>query len=130
MIALLLNRYVLGFLGIAAMALGVMLAWSRFVAEPYREEGRVEVRDKLLPVLAKAKGQLDADVEAFAKVTAALEALKANSERLKKQASQAQKVKIVRQEVEKVRVEVIEKIVPAGATECERVTDVIEKALR
>ena len=130
MIALLLNRYVLAFVGIAAMALGIMLAWSRFVAEPYREEGRAEVSAKLLPVLAKAKGQLDADVEAFAKVTAALELLKANGERLKKQSAQAQKVKIVRQEVERTRIEYIDRLVPTGATECERVTDVIEKALR
>ena len=79
---------------------------------------------------AKMQPQLDSAVAALAESAKAMAVLKANSERLKQQAAQAQKVKIVRQDVEKVRVEAIEKIVPAGATECERTADVIEKALR
>ena len=84
----------------------------------------------MLPALAKAKAQLDRDVEAFGKVTAAIEVLLAETLRLEVKAAQAQKVKIIRQEVEKTRVEVIEKIVPIGATECEKTADVITKALR
>ena len=126
MIALLLNRYVFGLVASVALMAGIYFAWERFVADPYREQGR----EAMLPTLAKAKAQLDRDVEAFAKVTAALELLKADSERLKRLAAQAQKVKILRQEVEKTRVEYVERLVPTGATECERTADVISKALR
>ena len=126
MIGLLLNRYVFGLIASLALMAGVYFAWERFVADPYREQGR----ETMLPALAKAKAQLDRDVEAFGKVTAALEVLHAETLRLEVKAAQAQKVKIIRQEVEKTRVEVIEKIVPIGATECEKTADVITKALR
>ena len=126
MIALLFNRYVFGLLASLVLMASGYFAWERFVVKPYREEGRAQ----MLPALEKAKAQLDRDVEAFAKITASIEIIKADSERLKKLAVAAQKVKIIRQEVEKTRVEYIDKIVPAGATECEQTADVIEKAFR
>lgn len=130
MIALLLNRYVLGLIGVAALSLLSLFAWSHFVAEPYREAGRAQGRSELLPTLKTATAQLDRDTAAFGEITKAFAVLKANSERLRTQAAQAQKVKIVRQEVEKTRVEYIDRFAPAGDTECERTTDAIKRVLR
>ena len=126
MIALLLNRYVLGFVGFTALALAGMFAWSHLVAEPYRAQGRAQ----MLPTLASATAQLDRDTAAFGEITKAFAVLKANSERLRSQAAQAQKVKIVRQDVEKTRVEYIDRVVPVGDTECARTSDAIKRVLR
>ena len=123
MIALLLNRYVFGFIGVTALALASMFAWSHLVAEPYRAQGRAEMKAKMQP-------QLDGAVAALAESAKAMAVLKANSERLKQQAAQAQRVKIVRQDVEKTRVEIIEKFVPVGDTECARTSDAIKRVLR
>ena len=88
-----------------------------------RAEGRAEVTAKLQP-------KLDIAVAALAESQKAVTALKENSERLKQLAAQAQKVKIVRQGVEKTRIEYIDRIVPTGATECDRTSDAIKKVLR
>ena len=126
MIALLLNRYVIGLLASLALMAGVYVAWERYVAEPYRAQGRAA----MVPALATATAQLDRNVEAFGEISKSFAVLKEASDRLAVLAAQAQKVKIIRQEVEKTRVEYIEKIVPTGATECEQTADVISKALR
>ena len=126
MIGLLLNRYVIGLLASLALMAGVYFAWQHFVAGPYRAEGRAE----MVPTIERTNNQLNADTEAFKTIEKAFGEIKENSERLKKLAAQAQKVKIIRQDVEKTRVEYIDRLVPVGATECERTADVITKALR
>ena len=123
---LLLNRYVLSLVASLAFAAGSYFAWQHYVAGPYRAQGRAE----MLPTLASATTQLDHDTAAFGEIAKALGSIKENSERLKKQALRAQQVKIVRQEVEKTRIEYIDRIVPAGDTECERTSDAIKKVLR
>ena len=122
----LLLPYVLYAIGAAAIIGGVYFAWQHFVAGPYRAEGRAE----MVPTIARSTNQLKADTEAFKTIEKAFGEINENSDRLKKLAAQAQKVKIVRQEVEKTRVEYIDRLVPTGATECERTADVITKALR
>ena len=126
MIGLLLNRYVIGLIGSLALMAGVYFAWQHFVAAPYRAEGRAE----MVPTIERSTNQLKADTEAFKTIEKAFGEFNENSDRLKKLAAQAQKVKIVRQEVEKTRVKYIDRLVPTGATECERTADVITKALR
>ena len=122
MIALLLNRWVIGLVASLVLIAGGYFAWQR-VVEGYRAEGRAEMKAKMQP-------QLDSAVAALAESQKAMAVLKENSERLKQLAAQAQKVKIVRQGVEKTRIEYIDRIVPTGATECDRTSDAIKKVLR
>ena len=122
MIALLLNRWVIGLVASLVLMAGGYFAWQR-VVEGYRAEGRAEMKAKMQP-------QLDSAIAALAESQKAMAALKENSERLKGQAAQAQKVKIVRQDVEKARIADIDRIVPTGATECDRTSDAIKKVLR
>jgi iron uptake system EfeUOB component EfeO/EfeM len=132
--ALLLNKYVFwavaGIAVAAGLYFGVSYAWNHYVAEPYRAEGRAEMLNELQPVIDAQTKRLEADKAAFKQIEVAFAAINANSERLKRLAAQAQKVKIVRQEVETVRVEFLEKLIPTGETECQRMDDVISKALR
>lgn len=45
----LLLKYGAGAIGIICMALAVWWAWGHYIAEPYREQGRIEVRKELQP---------------------------------------------------------------------------------
>lgn len=109
---------------------GSYFAWQRYIAEPYRAEGRAQEAERLQPIIKDYTDRLEADVKAFKEIEKAFTAINAHSERLKKLATQAQKVKSVRQGEEKTRVDNIDRIVPTGETECLRVFDVIDRALR
>ena len=126
MIALLLNRYVIGVIASLALAAGGYFAFQHYVAEPYRAQGRLE----MVPALVSATNQLERDIEAFKRIEAAMLELKAGSDRLKKQIAIAQAANANRRVVETTRIEYIDRIVPTGNTECERTTDAIKKVLR
>ena len=134
MIALLLNRWVLGLIGSLALMAGLYFAWNHFVVEPYREEGRIQgqakARAELLPLLEAATAQLDRDVAAFGEITKAFAVIKRESARLKLQAENAIVIKAARNKAADVRVEYIGRLVPSGANECERTSDSITKVLR
>ena len=126
MIALLLNRYVLSLIGALALMAGGYWLWQHYVAAPYRAEGRME----MIPAIATLTKQLESDVEAFGKINGYMLEIKAGSDRLKKQVAAAQTANTGRRTIEKTRIEYIDRIVPAGNTECERTTDAISKGLR
>lgn len=134
LIALIFNKYTFGALAAVAVAAGLYYgishAWNKYVAEPYRAEGRAQEAKRLQPVIEAQTKRLEADIAAFQQVEKAYIELNANSERLKKLAAQAQKVKIVRQVEEKERIVYLDSIVPSGETECHRMDDVISRALR
>ena len=125
--------YTLAFKGLAIVAVmaglyfGVSHAWNKYVAEPYRAEGRAQEGKRLLPTIEAQSNALEADIKAFKEIEKAFLAINENSERLKKLAVQAQKVKIVRQVEERERIEYLEKLVPVGNTECEKVFDAIDR---
>ena len=133
-LALLLNKNVLGGLAILAAVIGLYFgvshAWNKYVAEPYRAEGRAQEAKRLQPVIETQTKRLEADIAAFQQIEKAFAAINANSERLKTLAAQAQKVKIVRQVEERERIEYLEKLVPVGTTECELTSDAIDRAFR
>ena len=116
--SLLLNRYVLGFIGVLAVVAGLTLGWYQ-LKEKYRNEGRAE----LLP-------QLEADKKAFDQIAASMLVIKQNSEKIKQQVARAASINATRNKAETARVATIEAIQPAGATECERTDDAITRALR
>ena len=122
LLSLLLNRFVIGLL----VSLG-LVAGGYFAKHSYdngkREEGRAEMKAKLQP-------QIDSAVAALAESSKAMAALKESSEKLKKQAEAEQTANAGRRTVEKTRIEYIDRVVPTGATECERTSDAIKKVLR
>ena len=123
---LLLNRYVLIALGSLALMAGGYFAWQHYVAEPYRAQGREQMR----PTIEALVKQLESDVAGFKAIEGYMLDIKANNEKLKKQVEIAQKANANRKSVEASRVEYIDRIVPTGNTECERTTDAIKKGLR
>lgn len=125
-LALLTNRYVLYVVGSLALMTGGYFAWQHYVAEPYREQGRVEMR----PTIELLSKQLQSDQAAFNEIAASMQAIKDASERMKKATALAEKANANRKTQEVARVEYIDRLVPVGNTECERVTDVITKGLR
>ena len=126
LIALLTNRYVLYVAGSLALMTGGYFAWQHYVAEPYRQQGRVEMR----PTIELLSKQLQSDQAAFNEIAASMQAIKDASERMKKATALAEKANANRKTQEVARVEYIDRLVPVGNTECERVTDVITKGLR
>ena len=126
LIALLTNRYVLYVVGSLALMTGGYFAWQHYVAEPYRQQGRVEMR----PTIKLLSKQLQSDQAAFNEIAASMQAIKDASERMKKATALAEKTNANRKTQEVARVEYIDRLVPVGNTECERVTDVITKGLR
>jgi len=126
LIALLTNRYVLYVVGSLALMTGGYFAWQHYVAEPYRQQGRVEMR----PTIKLLSKQLQSDQAAFNEIAASMQAIKDASERMKKATALAEKANANRKTREVARVEYIDRLVPVGNTECERVTDVITKGLR
>ena len=125
-LALLTNRYVLYVVGSLALMTGVYFAWQHYVAAPYREQGRAEMR----PTIELLSKQLQSDQAAFNEIAASMQALKAKSEEMKKATALAEKANANRKAQEVARVEYVDRLVPVGNTECERVTDVITKGLR
>ena len=125
-LALLTNRYVLYVVGSLALMTGGYFAWQHYVAEPYRQQGRVEMR----PTIELLSKQLQSDQAAFNEIAASMQALKAKSEEMKKATALAEKANANRKAQEVARVEYVDRLVPVGNTECERVTDVITKGLR
>jgi len=125
-LALLTNRYVLYVIGSLALMTGGYFAWQHYVAEPYRQQGRVEMR----PTIELLSKQLQSDQAAFNEIAASMQAIKDASERMKKATALAEKANANRKTQEVARVEYIDRLVPVGNTECERVTDVITKGLR
>lgn len=125
-LALLTNRYVLYVVGSLALMAGGYFAWQHYVAEPYRQQGRAEMR----PTIELLSKQLQSDQAAFNEIAASMQALKAKSEEMRKATALAEKANANRKTQEVARVEYIDRLVPVGNTECERVTDVIKKGLR
>ncbi len=125
-LALLTNRYVLYVVGSLALMTGGYFAWQHYVAAPYREQGRAEMR----PTIELLSKQLQSDQAAFNEIAASMQALKAKSEEMRKATALAEKANADRKTKEVARVEYIDRLVPVGNTECERVTDVITKGLR
>lgn len=125
-LALLTNRYVLYVIGSLALMTGGYFAWQHYVAAPYREQGRAEMR----PTIELLSKQLQSDQAAFNEIAASMQALKAKSEEMKKATALAEKANANRKAQEVARVEYVDRLVPVGNTECERVTDVITKGLR
>jgi len=125
-LALLTNRYVLYVVGSLALMTGGYFAWQHYVAAPYREQGRAEMR----PTIELLSKQLQSDQAAFNEIAASMQAIKDASERMKKATALAEKANADRKTKEVARVEYIDRLVPVGNTECERVTDVITKGLR
>jgi len=125
-LALLTNRYVLYVVGSLALMTGGYFAWQHYVAEPYRQQGRVEMR----PTIELLSKQLQSDQAAFNEIASHMQAIKDASERMKKATALAEKANANRKSQEVARVEYIDRLVPVGNTECERVTDVIKKGLR
>ena len=126
MIALLLNRYVIGVIASLALAAGGYFAWQHYVAGPYRAQGRLE----MVPALVSATNQLERDIAAFKEVDAAFAVIKKDGERVKRQIAIAQAANANRRTIETTRIEYIDRVVPTGNTECERTTDAIKKVLR
>ena len=125
-LALLTNRYVLYVVGSLALMAGGYFAWQHHVAEPYRQQGRAEMR----PTIELLSKQLQSDQAAFNEIAGHMQAIKDASERMKKATALAEKANTDRKTKEVARVEYIDRLVPVGNTECERVTDVITKGLR
>ena len=125
-LALLTNRYVLYVVGSLALMAGGYFAWQHYVAEPYRQQGRAEMR----PTIELLSKQLQSDQAAFNEIAGHMQAIKDASERMKKATALAEKANTDRKTKEVARVEYIDRLVPVGNTECERVTDVITKGLR
>jgi len=125
-LALLTNRYVLYVIGSLALMTGGYFAWQHYVAAPYREQGRAEMR----PTIELLSKQLQSDQAAFNEIASHMQAIKDASERMKKATALAEKANANRKSQEVARVEYIDRLVPVGNTECERVTDVIKKGLR
>jgi len=126
----LLIRYAVGLLGVLLFMGGGAFAWRHYVAEPYREAGRAEVRAKLMPVLQKATDQLNQNAEAFKQIEGYMVKIKADDTKLKKQVEAAQGVNAKRKIVEVERIKYIDRVVLTGATECERTKDAIRQVLR
>jgi len=126
LLAIITNPIVLYVVGSLALMTGGYFAWQHYVAEPYRQQGRVEMR----PTIELLSKQLQSDQAAFNEIAASMQAIKDASERMKKATALAEKANANRKTQEVARVEYIDRLVPVGNTECERVTDVIKKGLR
>jgi len=126
LLAIITNPIVLYVVGSLALMTGGYFAWQHYVAEPYRQQGRVEMR----PTIELLSKQLQSDQAAFNEIAASMQAIKDASERMKKATALAEKANANRKSQEVARVEYIDRLVPVGNTECERVTDVIKKGLR
>jgi len=126
LLAIITNPIVLYVVGSLALMTGGYFAWQHYVAEPYRQQGRVEMR----PTIELLSKQLQSDQAAFNEIAASMQAIKDASERMKKATALAEKANANRKTQEVARVEYIDRLVPVGNTECERVTDVITKGLR
>lgn len=125
-----LIRYAIYALIAAFVVGGGLVAWQRLVAGPYREEGRAEVRAKLLPILKTATDQLIRDVVAFKQIEGYMLKIKADSEKIGKQVATAQTANSARRGAEKTRIEYIDRVVLTGSSECERTKDAIRQVLR
>lgn len=113
------------------LALLAILAALGFAGKHAYDSGkRAEGRMEMIPAIATLTKQLESDVEAFGKINGYMLEIKAGSDRLKKQVTAAQTANTGRRTVEKTRIEYIDRIVPTGATECERTSDAIKKVLR
>ena len=96
----------------------------------YDHNKQAEGRAQLAPLIAKMSDQLKADVAAFETITVQMNAIKADSERLKSRVAQALLINGKRQVIERDRIQYIDRVQPQGATECERTTDAIKQVLR
>ncbi len=69
---------------------GVPAAWNHWIAEPYRQEGRVEVQKRWdAAVIAEAERIAKAVAEAQAEAQKTIDALEANEERLNEELEKA-----------------------------------------
>jgi len=108
---------------ISAALLALVAGGAWYEKSAYDERRRSEGRAELLP-------QLKADKAAFDLIAGYMEAIKAKSEAMKNAVALAEKTNARRKNQEAARVEYVDRLVPVGNTECERVTDVITKGLR
>lgn len=117
-----LVRWLIG--GVLAAAVAGLGAWQfHAYKEGLRAEGYAKGRESLVP-------QLQADEQAFREITGYMQAITANSNRLKERVAAAEKRNGQRQVVERERIQYIERVEPTGETECLRTTDAIQKVLR
>ena len=110
----------------AAAVASAAVAWQRYVAEPYRAQGRAEMQ----PALNASLDQLKDDKASFDAITGYMRTISDKSAALAKAVDAAARSNANRRTVETTRVEYIDRIVPSGSSECERVTDAIAKGLR
>ncbi len=120
----------IGFLAIAAAMIGVYFAWEHYVAKPYIEQGKAIGRSEMLPTIENLKLRLDADIEAFQKINGYFVEINAGSARIQKQLDKANAQNATRVQATKARIEYIDRIVPVGATECEKTADAVAKVFR
>ena len=66
-LALLTNRYVLYVVGSLALMTGGYFAWQHYVAEPYRQQGRVEIQAKFDAYKTKVTAAAEAAQKAVAR---------------------------------------------------------------
>lgn len=147
---LLLNKYVAYFLATALIVAGFYFAWEHYVATPYRDEGkaiglvaglaqgkalgitqgRAAERAELMPTIEALTLRLDNDVKAFESIQASMLLITRNSENIKQAVKKAAAINATRNKAAETRVEYIDRIVPVGATECEKTADAVAKVLR
>lgn len=108
---------------ISAVLLALAAGGAWYEKSAYDERRRSEGRAELLP-------QLKADKAAFDSIAGYMKAIESKSDEMKKAVALAEKANANRKNQEVARVEYIDRLVPVGNTECERVTDVITKGLR
>ena len=80
--------------------------------------------------LQKATDQLNQNIETFRQIEGYMVKIKADDTKLKQQVVAAQGANSKRKVVEVERVKYIDRVVLAGATECERTKDAIRQVLR
>ena len=96
----------------------------------YDERRWAEGRSQLQPALNAAVAQLKADTAAFATIEGYMTAITTKSAAVAVALTAAAKTNTNRKTGEAARVQYIERLVPVGATSCERTSDMIKKSLR
>ncbi|MBM6707094.1 hypothetical protein H6A68_08630, partial [Bifidobacterium pullorum subsp. saeculare] len=76
LLAIITDPIVLYVVGSLALMTGGYFAWQHYVAEPYRQQGRVEMR----PTIELLSKQLQSDQAAFNEIAASMQAIKDASE--------------------------------------------------
>ena len=124
------NKYVMGTLAALALMVGAFYAWEHYVANPYRVEGAAAMKMKLQPALDKAVARLKSDTESFTEIAANMTAITDKSAVRERELTEAKRINSSRQAAERSRIDTIKKLIPAGATDCDQIQDLINRSLR